>query len=229
MPYGKCIILFEKNKENGIDIEKLTRGSKVKIYQYCENCKQTFLRNYKYKDQLHLCKPLIDGMKKCCICKNKKEVCEFPKNRSSFDGYGKICKDCFANIPSVKRAYAKKCDLIKNDIEKYFIHRAYRLKSSTRTRKKNLFSDVDGQFLYEIYKKQEGRCFYSGIEIFHNKNSFEFDSISVDRKDPEIGYTKENIVLCAFGINSLKGSLNEQNFKIYLQRIIPGLTNFIGE
>jgi len=228
MPYGKCIILFEKNKENGIDIEKLTKGSNVRIYQYCENCKQTFLRNYQYKDNLHLCKPLIDGMKKCCVCKNKKEVCEFPKNRSSFDGYGKICKDCFANMPSVKKGYTKKSESIKNDIKKYFIHKASRLKNCVRTRRKNLHCDVDGAFLLELYKNQNGTCFYSGIEIFHNKDTFEYDSISVDRKDPNLGYTKDNIVLCAFGINSMKGNLNEESFKVFLQKVIPGLTKHIG-
>jgi hypothetical protein len=228
MPYGKCIILYEKNREEGIEIEKLSKGSKIKIFQYCENCKQTFLRNYQYKDNLHRCRPLIDGMKKCCICKNKKEACEFPKNRASFDGYGKICKECFSQMPSVRKGYAKRNESIKNNIKKYFIHKAYRLKGSVRTKIKNLYCDVDGEFLYDLYNQQEGKCYYSGIDIVHNKDNLSFDSISVDRKDPDIGYMKDNIVLCAFGINSLKGSLKEDEFKQYLQKIIPGLLNFIG-
>ena len=33
-------------------------------------------------------------MKKCCKCKNEKELDEFPINRTTKDGYGYTCKEC---------------------------------------------------------------------------------------------------------------------------------------
>jgi len=41
-----------------------------------------------------------------------------------------------------------------------------------------------------------------------------------------MGYTKDNVVLAAFNINSLKGMMSENEFKLFLDRIIPNLIEY---
>lgn len=72
-----------------------------------------------------------------------------------------------------------------------------------RSRKKGLTCEVTFDDLRDVFFKQEGKCFYSGLP-------FDFGdplgTISVDRVDNTQGYTKDNIVWCRFGVNSLKSS-----------------------
>ncbi len=227
MPYGTCNILYEKNKEIGILIEQLDDKSRIKIFQSCNECGQIFMRSFLYRNSLHKCKPFFDGTKKCCICHIKKTADEFPKNRSSFDGYGKICKDCFSNMPSVKKHYKNKSEKNKSDLEFYLKNKASHIKSRLKMKKRNLDNNVTGELLIELYKKQNGRCYYSGIEINHNQDC-SFDSISVDRLDSNIGYIEGNVVLCANGINAMKGILSELEFKEVLHKVIPGLMLYKG-
>lgn len=45
------------------------------------------------------------------------------------------------------------------------------------------------------------------------------DSLSLDRKNPDLGYVVGNVARCCFGVNSFKGRLNEIQFKDTLQKI----------
>lgn len=47
-----------------------------------------------------------------------------------------------------------------------------------------------------------GKCYYCGIS----------NKIGIDRKDNQIGYTKENSVSCCWTCNKLKGTLNDKQF-----------------
>lgn len=50
----------------------------------------------------------------------------------------------------------------------------------------------------EVYKKQNGICHYSGIPLNYDKNEFR---MSLERKNPEFGYTPSNIALCCLEFN----------------------------
>jgi hypothetical protein len=210
MPYGKCILLEEKTRELGTDILNLTKGSRQKIAIKCEDCLVEIIREYKGYHGLHKCKTIINGLKKCFKCKTKKEVSEFAKNRASHDGYSKLCKECYSSYGSVKRIYREKSQKFKQDIETYFKYKTSSIK--TNSRKLELAFDLDP----------------SGIEMVHNQNSVFYNSISVDKKDPKKGYTKNNVVLCAFCINSFKGEKNEEEFKQMLKDILIRLQEFAG-
>ncbi len=57
-----------------------------------------------------------------------------------------------------------------------------------------------------IYKSQNGKCCYTGIEM-KLMSSRRLDPLimSVDRIDSSLGYERSNVVLCCLGINQLKG------------------------
>jgi hypothetical protein len=51
-------------------------------------------------------------------------------------------------------------------------------------------------------------------------NGFQgWQSPSVDRKDPRMGYTKGNIVWCCFSINSFKQNLTDYEFYEKIKQI----------
>jgi len=210
--------------EFGYYSSELSSGSTKPVKCTCEECGVTANKRIRESNLRHVCKSIIDGKKKCFKCKTFKLVDEFSKNKSTFDGYSKVCKDCFSNYDSVKKGYKKKTNLIKTDIKSYFHYKTNFLK--TKCKLKGLSFDLDVDFLYNLYVNQNGKCYYSGIDIIHNSGCSNFDSISVERLIPERGYTKDNVVLASFSLNSFKGMMNEVEFKKFLKQIIPNLLNY---
>lgn len=65
---------------------------------------------------------------------------------------------------------------------------------------------IKTSYLRYLYKKQNGKCFYSGVKM---KLSSELSRdpllMSVDRFNTSLGYINGNVVLCCLGMNLLKG------------------------
>ena len=86
--------------------------------------------------------------------------------------------------------------------------------------------DIDEAFLRELFAKQDGKCFYSGI-------SFQMDAdtkarrfgMSIDRIDSSKGYTRDNVVLAASIVNSMKNDLSLTDFMTVVQRIVDYQAN----
>lgn len=76
-------------------------------------------------------------------------------------------------------------------------------RSSTVTRRKlgrlMVDSEVTGDYLRELWQKQNGRCFYSNIPMVDLPYS-EWQ-VSVERLDPDLGYERENVVLIVWELN----------------------------
>ena len=78
-------------------------------------------------------------------------------------------------------------------------------------------------YLRHLYKQQEGKCFYTGVEmklVSAKKNDPLI--MSVDRKDPSLGYVEGNIALCCLGINCLKGIHSAEYMYECLQMFATG-------
>ena len=225
MSYGQWKINEELTfKEFGYYSHQLTKGTKSSVKCECEECGIIANKRFMYATSKHRCKSIIDGLKKCFKCKEFKNVDLFSKNKSTFDGYQKVCKSCFANYESVKRGYAKKTYYYKNSIKHYFNLKFYSLKGKVKLT--NVEFDLKKDDMFEIYEKQNGKCYYTNIEMIHNIGKFDYNSISIDRLDPSKGYVKNNVVLCLFNVNSFKGGMSEIEFKEFLELAIPSLINF---
>ena len=77
-------------------------------------------------------------------------------------------------------------------------------------------------------------CHYSGIELYKGKPRDEenpsFNSMTIDRIDNTIGYTKDNSVVAAYGINQIKGELERNNNGVSLKhmiKMVKTLTKYI--
>jgi hypothetical protein len=77
-----------------------------------------------------------------------------------------------------------------------------------RAGKKNLQFDISIENIISQYTSQSGKCFYSGIDmniVKSNCNGMHDPyKMTLDCKEPSVGYKKENIVWCIYCINSFK-------------------------
>lgn len=80
--------------------------------------------------------------------------------------------------------------------------------SSNYSGKKKGFgkSELTPEWILEQFEKQDGKCFYSNLPFVITADRRHLRQPSLDRKDPKVGYTKENVVLCLWAVNAAKGT-----------------------
>lgn len=79
-----------------------------------------------------------------------------------------------------------------------------------RCRKRNVPCEITSKVFQEMWDAQNGQCFYTSNQMtlgLGTIRSVDPDQASVDRKDPNGGYTKENMVLCCLWVNCAKGRM----------------------
>ncbi len=114
----------------------------------------------------------------------------------------------------------------KTPIETYFANKTTNIRSSAKKRK--LDCNISNNFLLNQFEKQNGLCYYTSIPLkltstrddkFSGEDQADMDVLSVDRLDSSKGYLEENIVLCCNGINKMKGNVNTEGLKKFLEFI----------
>lgn len=142
-----------------------------------------------------------DGLKQCYKCKQISEVSNFYKRGN---GYKSICKSC-----SGKRSKLKLTKLsINNDIVFFLQYKLSTAKS--RAKKYNMSFNLSIDFLFDLYKQQNGLCFYTNSPMTLNTRCP--NSLSLDRIESSKGYVEGNIVLCGFKVNNMKNDLSTSDF-----------------
>jgi dUTP pyrophosphatase len=118
---------------------------------------------------------------------------------------------------------AKKFNL--SPLEVFFNDKISKLKHTAQQR--GVFFDLNSKYLIDLYNKQNGLCYYTGIPMslvttknWGIKRQADLDILSVDRMDSGKGYELKNIVLCCTAINKMKGSSDILEFQ--------GILNFIA-
>lgn len=86
-------------------------------------------------------------------------------------------------------------------------------------------SDLTTDYLVELWNGQEGKCYYTGVQLIFNRYVGKIlpDHISLDRKDPGLGYTKGNVVWCSYLSNSMKQNLTVEGFMDMIKTILARL------
>lgn len=89
-------------------------------------------------------------------------------------------------------------------------------------RGKTAGSDLDSQYLIDLFNSQSGLCFYTSrpMVLGARKGVAQPDSLSLDRLVPEKGYTKGNVVWCCYLVNTMKQNLSEEEFYLYIKNIL---------
>lgn len=97
------------------------------------------------------------------------------------------------------------CKLCCNEIQKKAREEnklKFKLKDAKQHSKtKNISFEINEKIILEILKIQNNKCALSGID-FVNEN------YSIDKINPKMGYTKDNIQLVIFEVNRMKSDLD---------------------
>lgn len=155
----------------------------------------------------------------CNSCHEKKSRTLFGKLKSSEDGLRNSCKLCRRKKTASEGSEIKKERSEKS--LKYFKNNPFRVMlsrcKSNHNKKGMLDFDLTEEFLADLYEKQNGKCFWSGIDLpLDNVGLNKLNSLSVDRIDSSIGYKKDNIVLCCKFYNLGKSNTDRDYFIIFL-------------
>lgn len=82
--------------------------------------------------------------------------------------------------------------------------------ANQRKRGKQTETDIDIDYLYELFRTQEGKCRYSGAAMaIATKHLL---TLSLDKIVPSKGYVRGNVQWVCWAINRAKGELKESDF-----------------
>lgn len=87
----------------------------------------------------------------------------------------------------------------------------YRIKHSAKQR--NIHFNISHEFIWNLYKKQEGECAMTGILIsFGKEGPHDRGNASLDRIDSSIGYEEGNVWWVDKSINQMKMDFSMDEF-----------------
>ena len=103
---------------------------------------------------------------------------------------------------------------------RYFINKS-------KSRKKYENSNIDLQYLKELWEKQNGICPYTNLKMLLPKNTLDYHSkksccpkrASLDRIDSTKGYIKGNVEFICYAINLAKNSFTREEMKKFFSEI----------
>lgn len=201
----------------GYEVDSLDENSRKCVAVECDNCHVIIERELRNAFKKHQCSVINGNEKRCFKCKLWKDLSLFNKSRNLSGGVSKTCRECYNKYDCVKKCELNKKIRLKssfnNDFNLYLKSRLSSIKSSCK--KNNIQFDLDVDYLLYQWNIQNGLCYYSSLPMKSESrvNGFQgWQSPSIDRKNPCLGYIKDNIVWCCFSVNSFKQNLTCEEF-----------------
>jgi hypothetical protein len=156
-------------------------------------------------------------MKKCNKCNIVKNETEFYKPKRS-----STCKECHLKITrEYKRKKRKSPDFKVMESNKQK-ERRYRLWQNTLisdSKSRKLEHNIDVDFINELFQKQNGKCFWFGVDLIPSENKKNPQQPSLDRLDNKKGYTKDNVVLCCYAANIGRNETDFNSWVLFIKKI----------
>lgn len=148
----------------------------------------------------------------CSVCEILKPVNDFKKAISYKNGYSTKCKKCEYKICTNSRnAY-----LVKNWAKILFSH----------AKKHSKFDfDIDEQFIKDLFEKQNGKCYWFGVDLKPSNIAKYPWQPSLDRLDRGKGYTKDNVVLACYTANIGRNNSDFDLFNEFVTDLKKSLLN----
>lgn len=144
-----------------------------------------------------------EGLRKC-------RKCDMIKSLNSNNFYSRkqsFCIDC-CRVEIKNRDKTERGKVFT--LEKFI---KYKLKNSLKVAKSpkyNYSFNLTYDYILNLYRNQNGKCFYTGRVMTFTRGCN--DSLSIDRIDSVLGYTVDNVVLCCSKVNVMKSDLNHLDF-----------------
>ena len=141
-------------------------------------------------------------MKTCFKCKEAKPLALFFKHKQTSDGHHSWCKNCCKDGNDRSR---QKLNSTIQGRARVFLQNA---KKSAVKRKQSFALTVDD--IVACWEQQNKVCAYSGREM--TLSSGQLNTVSIERIDSSVGYTKENTILVCQAINRMKSDFSFFDF-----------------
>jgi hypothetical protein len=155
----------------------------------------------------------------CTKCKIPKKNKEFYSNKTnkSKRKFNSHCKECYKLRDRTHNNSFISHQKMRN--ERPLASLYYSSRSNTKRSGKDF--NITIEYLNELLLIQENKCYYTGRPL--NMILGNPDSVSIDRKNPELGYIKENIVLCQWKVNRMKNDATIEELLSFCKDIIRNL------
>lgn len=154
----------------------------------------------------------------CSKCGKLKPISEFQYGRK---GTPQEYRFSYCNTCRKKQNY----DNLNTDFTRYFKDKYNRWKRQAV--KNNITFTITFAEIQNIYNRQEGKCFYSGVTMGWgvHKDLPDRNIISLDKVIPERGYVAGNVVLCSNRFNTVKNDLSLEELSLYIPSFYNKLIN----
>ena len=164
------------------------------IIDFVEPTEEEIVNNLKNYDFTKTPKKHVKIEEKINVEGIKTYNCTYCGERKTIDQFGKVksagCKNCINNVEYIKP---------RNRMVRFCNEAKCNSKARAAKGRPNMVCEITSDDLIDLFKEQRGRCAISGILLqFDGKNWV----LSLDRKDPSKGYTKDNIQLICGEFNT---------------------------
>lgn len=188
----------------------------------CESCGAEYEKEFRGARQRHRCLIVRQvgaiTQKRCYRCKEWRELVCFTPVKNEVAGVAKLCRCCRKEHPAVKAGVLRQRQRIRDSLNsadpiRYLKYRVKQIIS--RASAKGIAHDIDKEFMIDLWRKQYGRCYYTSILMdgMPKGGRFVWNSPSIDKLVPGLGYVKGNVVWCLMSVNAFKGDLTEAAFR----------------
>lgn len=154
-------------------------------------------------------------MKVCFRCKEEKSYDLYFRHHLTSDGYHSWCKSC------CKLGNNKSRDKLNSTIEgraTVFLRNA---RNSAKKRNQEFSLEISD--IVDFWNEQAGICAYSGREM--TLTAGQLNTVSIERIDSTIGYTKGNTILVCQAINRMKSDFTFEDF----YELCRDVADFMGD
>jgi hypothetical protein len=189
--------------------------------------------------------------KRCFGCGVEKPLDDFHRSAKGLYGRRSKCKECFKpyyqeyfrrpervgkNLESAKRYY----DAMSDHEKKKMMHRIRkrRERDPTHMLGKSLRRGLERHptnnpvtlnELKDMWSSQDGKCAVSGVVMIWAKGNFQPTSMSIDRIDPSGGYSKDNVRLVCYQVNTFRGRWSDDQMIGMARAIITNADSISDE
>ena len=171
-------------------------------FDFIDTVKNELKKTRKIYTKIHLCK-----------CGETNPDMFYPKIKSK-------CKKCdklsYKNRPDKKEYIQKQKDWSNNNI----LH-VRLLAAKHRAKRKGIPFNISDGFIIKQLEYQDGKCYISKIPLGLFSN--DWNVVSIDRIDSNLGYTEENSVLVTKFINNSKCDMSLDEFINHLKDICSNI------
>lgn len=145
----------------------------------------------------------------CTTCRVEKRISEFTRNKSQPSGYMGYCKECNNKRNKI---YRRDHDNLARACKRVYGY------LSRRVRVKGIDLDFGPEFIEGLYNDQHGYCAYTGDKL--SLQAGLPSTMSVDRVDSSLGYTKKNVKLVTWEVNNAKQDRTMESFVLLCKKVI---------